>query len=362
MADYKDFRTRREIEIRIGADTNAGNGASRRRRRGALPLGFDEPGGRRRKKPGKEIFFYNCGQIRTGGDDFTSYTFAVVPPVALPGSIGVDALTVSDFAARSDGILHEYGIENLPALYKRIEKSESDNYFIKLLLDGDEEILINSDLETWTDGGGVKLTTEQIERAGRIVFENYELTGDDVGLFADIDLSGTLTKITATEDFFAPAADYSLTGGDEFFLFPQFFNSTSAATRGTDSFDTIYYYLNRLYSTNAQEIFLDESSEFFRILQFGATGAADYAEQRRSARFQIYSAFSIPRLFKSTDSNITYTLEPDADAFPTLSPTEPPTSPFNFDFTGIAPNAFCADGHYLIAVIRRGENFFYIWK
>lgn len=361
MANFDDFRTRNEIKIII-QDRNAENGANRkqrRKRRGALPVDRFTRTPARRKTGGGSFSLYNCGQIKTEENVFVPFPFVIVPPVALPGSIGIDALTVDDFAARATAIL---SAGELAETFQRIKQTESNGYLIRLHLTGGDEIEINSGFAGWTETGEIKLSAEQLSAAALISFSNYQLTGENVGLFIDLDLTGANNKITTENDYFAPSADYQLKNNDSFFLFPQFFFSQSVSTRGTTSFDTIYYYLNRLFSTNVQEIFLDENSPYYRILQSGTTGASDYAEQRRSTQFQTAGNFAPPRLFKSIDSNLTYTLEPNADNFPTLFLPAPVASPYNFDFTAIAPNSFCANGHYLFAVVRRGASYFYFWK
>lgn len=327
------------------------------------PRGVIEPRRRqeffpRRKQAKNAIRFFDLSQILVDGLP-TDLNFSVpVTVTTLPfGQYSVTIPTIADHRTL-ENLTYADSPETLIERFWEIDLEAGQYFDIKLIFD-DHTISLRTD-ERWT--GSIKLSTDELHA------DYFAISGTDTRSFYPIFLgAGNRDHITDVYDPDAPAADFSPSNNDIYFLMPMLvrhhaYSSFSEPERiATDYFFADYAFMKR-------RAVLDAENDFFYLTDFLVewNDGDDLSYYPKTYKPILYMKnYGVSAQVKRLSSTILVSnswedVSPDDFPNPLYFPTDAPVTGANYIKSVLTPTAELSK--MLKGIIKQGNSFFYIWK
>jgi hypothetical protein len=379
----KDYRTKNEIIINVGASSGGSTEAPVKRRGAAVPGSKQKKRHLPRRKTG-QINFYDLGQMRSG-PGWIDTDFSVVPPWLAAGTVltPVRGPLLTDWTETRDAEILPIDRATWKTKFRKIVKNDQlPNYEIFLNWgpggSGGDEL---SELENFTESG-LSLTPAELAD-GLIVGHIGLLFSSGFTLHPDDDETGV--KITETASFDADAVEFPLNPNMDIFLMPEFmfsdgesFGYSGIFNNGTVSFAIgVTQHLNNFYR-NAPRSFVETGGPAAGSWsRFSGSTPAEYAAAYAGTVFARSLPFARVRTGADTFSppnnvDIVWTAAAGASfPHPAIFPAPPGypnehAPPFpEAHFFDITFSQIDGRGWYngvLLAVILTKSRWFYVWS
>lgn len=317
---------------------------------------------RRKKRTNGFIQFYDLGQF-VSEESWQDLDFKVMPDMNLEfnnPSFGRD-LELSDYQSLDD-LITETPLADFETHFRKIEKTPGVDFQFGVF-GSDFSYSFGDIVDTkWTTAGlelsDAELADSQLSfDCGYPIFQSFILTGD------------SKNKITSVYDAGSDAVAFTPGETDKYFLVPALLATYGAAetTDLTTGFD-VNYYLNYFYRLFPRAGFAagQFGSGSAVYTRFPVTNTLFYYNDAYTQSL-IHRAFPGARAKKFTFtgfgvgdySDYDAADFPPADVFPT-----PPAMPDTSEAIRLNANFIQQDAPEgsLLAIIKQGENWFYVWK
>lgn len=269
--------------------------------------------------------------------------------------------------ATIQGTITDY-IDNLATLqtdYRELKKNDSTPLGIGVLGRNESNtaniILANLNLaeDKWTDAG-LNLTAEDLANIGFGIGSpafnyTFRVRGDSIN------------HITAIYDPLAEAVEFNPTNSDVYFLLPSIYFTYGSNSAPSGSI-TYVQYLNWFFWQRPRNIFVDPENEFYsyQINQnwFNGESLSDYEAAYEGG--VVMRSLEGARMFETHGSGTNWLWEHDTPAenfnnaaYSSLYEVYPDG---DFLLTNFVQSPLPEDFRILLAIIRQGENYFYVWS
>lgn len=309
----------------------------------------------RRLKTSTGIIFYDLGQL--AGDAYIDNPYTITPDVvynSFGSNLNVGAVPVlSDYRAREAVFIDN--LETLEDDYRKLQTNDADPLGIGILGAG---VSVNSSNPNWKNSGLV-LSDEELSNAnfgiGSPVYNySFRLRGDFV------------YPITSEPDFDAARVEFTPGKNDIYFLLPEIRFVYALNSQGSNP--EHLQYLNYFYRALPRTPAVDPSNPFYGTVLagskqwFSGNSESAYNNARNSAL--VARALPNARLFEAVGSADSYAWTPgnspadfDNPAYSSLYPVYPSGNFAHSNFIQLG-----APEKILLAIIKQGENYFFVWN
>jgi len=301
------------------------------------------------------INFYDLGQILSAGV-FVDLAFNVTPTITqVNGFLESGAPTLADYKNLTDLIL-TVGAANLAANYRKFDLDRG-GYFNPVII-ADAETIFLATAPAWT-AEGLKLTETQLAADDFTIAQGNEI-------FSQIKLVGSgKNKITALYDYAAAAVAFTPGKSDIYFFVPLLMRLTSTGSYTESGTQTRISLIGDIRPMPRVPL-LDAASEHYKKTFNNSSSLNDpsdakYLEVLRIIRL-IKEAATGQVSRKATYNGIFWSYASQSQG---VYPNEPPfgslTRPASAFLIGAGFSSFPVAGS-LAAIIKQGEDLFYVWS
>lgn len=344
------------IEIIIARKTNGRDISVSQKKKGIISAHRKPDYLARRKKKGVYIQLYDLGRIKSG-TAFVDLAFTL--PNVNNGSLPI--LTASDAATYRDSIILAYDKDQWKNLFYRIHKNDvtdydskfgdiaDSRYYFQLLIGTDQFDLALS--SKWTDQG-IKLTESEAKVFAlysplNLYFDEETNLGSNEYLF--------IPKFTTSYDYESEGVSFTPSQKMDVYLMPEFVANFGRSITGNKT-----VYLNYFFNNHSRSQFLinynSESSTYINPNGANTYGDVTPMNLRSIAYFkQIPNNRSFVEIMNEDESTTTYEGAGSEFADTLTSGAEFLNNQTVSGFSGKTSGT-------LIAVIKQGENWFYMWN
>lgn len=316
---------------------------SRRRTEDYLP---------RRKPKTSGLKFYDLGYIQ--GEPYFDLPFSSLPTLENNFASPVRAVNRDDYEARDSFLFDFTPPEDYAATFSQIIKTQGTIYDLRVS-NGVTTFILNSSSDKWNDQNLIVLDASFFSQSVfEIICPNQ--------FFHSFKLKGTgRNKITTVFDF--NADDFTTfipTKTMTIYLLPELIFSVGQAINGTPN-----YRLNYFYTIFNRAMFFNLMDDFYGYEINGTwTGnpsdSTNYLKAWQATLVQ--KAKTSARAFNNSFANPNI-VNMNLSDYPPAYYTTPPAVPSGGGFlTAVMANATPVPNEALLAIIKQGSQYYYIWK
>lgn len=345
------------IEINRAAEPKKQNFAGHLSPKGLIKTRREDEYLPRRLKKSSFIQFYDLGLFYNSEDGFAEADFQRESTYTLDSGLGVNRSHPTDAQHQElvDYVM-SVGVENLETTYYR--QGVDYSYFFRVFITCDDFFLeTDPTAEHWSEEG-LKLTDEQLSSAN-LTFQPSWTTA------MPVKVKGTgKNKITASYDSGAPDVGFVPGKSDKYFFLPRLATPTASTLLNSPaSNDSLIS--NHRVTPRLPFVFPDEPTFHLPPVQQWADdlGQIEFEKAKKLAALVNDAAFNI-RVIRRTQVSpgVVETSSIDPASFPRADHfgASPSADAFSLEASFLATDDPPAGT--LIAVIKQGSKFFYVWK